>query len=97
MSSGFYQAALEGAYEARRMYQFGSPPLELTEVPSPADLDLQSIARTDYHRFLIAFGLSVPFGEGPEFRLPSRFEDVERPKPRETDVPDYQHPKAIYD
>ena len=97
MNSGFYQSALEGAYSALNMRQFGSPPLKLAEVPSPPDLELRSIAPKDYHRFLIAFGLSVPFSEGPEIRLPSRFEDVEIRKPREPDVPDYQDHKAIYD
>lgn len=97
MVSGFYQWAIVGAYTARKMYQYGSPPLELTRVPSPANLDLRSVPPTEYHRFLIAFGLSVPFGEGPEFRLPSRFEDVERPKVRESNVPNYQDHKDIYD
>ena len=97
MNSGFYQLALEGAYSARKMHQFGSPPLKLAEVPSPPGLDLRSIAPKDYHRFLIAFGLSVPPGEGPEFRLPSCFEDAEIKRPRESDIPDYQDHKAIYD
>ncbi len=97
MNSGFYQSALEGAYSARTLHHFGIPPLELAEVPSPPSLDLRSIVPKDYHRFLIAFGLSVPFGEGPEFRLPSCFKDAEIKKPQESDIPDYQDHKAIYD
>ena len=71
--------------------------MELAKVPAPADLDLRSIAAEDYHRFLIAFGLSVPFGEGPEVRLPSRFDDVEIKKPRATGIPDYEDHKAMFD
>ena len=96
MNSGFYQSALEGTYSARKMHQFGCPPLELAGVPFPPGFDLRSIATKDYHRFLIAFGLSVPFGEGPEIRLPSRFKDVEIEKPRESNIPDYQNHKDIY-
>jgi hypothetical protein len=27
----------------------------------------------DFMRFAISYGLSIPFGEGPEVRLPSQF------------------------
>lgn len=97
MDSGVYQSALESTYSAWNLHQFGIPPLELAEVPSTPDLGLRSIAPKDYHRFLIAFGLSVPFGERPEFRLPSRFKETEIKKPRQPDVPDYQDHKAIFD
>jgi hypothetical protein len=34
----------------------------------------------DFTRFAISYGLSIPFGEGPEIRLPSQFEDAEKPQ-----------------
>jgi hypothetical protein len=31
-------------------------------------------------RFAISYGLSIPFGEGPEVRLPSQFAKAEQPR-----------------
>lgn len=97
VNSNFYQSALVGTYEARNLKAWGIPPLELREVPAPQELDLRSIAPEDYHRMLVAFGLSVPFGEGPEVRLPSRFEVVKPKRRKRSDIPDYADHKAMFD
>lgn len=97
VNSHFYKASLKDTYEARVLKNLGIPPLTLTHVPAPQELNLQSIKPRDYHRFLVAFGLSVPFGEGPEFRLPSQFEKIDLPKAVSKCLPDYADQKAIFD
>ncbi len=97
VKSGFYQSAIREAYYSQKLQHFGIPPLDLREVPAPRNLDLLSISPQDYHRFLISLGLSVPFGQGPEFRLPSCFEDAEIKKPPQSEIPAYEDYKALFD
>ncbi len=97
-SSNFYQTAITDAYDRNTLRNFGVPPFELIEVPAPADLFMGSVAPSEYHRFLVAYGLSVPFGEGPEIRLPSQFKRVAPAKvSNKSTLPDYSDHKAIFD
>jgi hypothetical protein len=76
----------------------GIPPYELTEVPKPSDLEMDGLNVAEFRRFAIAYGLSVPFGEGPEIGLPSQFAEPERPKVRQPKgVVDYLDSKDAYD
>ena len=43
------------------------------------ELDLGSLNSTEYHRFLIAFGLSIRFGESPDFTLPGEHQPIDKP------------------
>ncbi|WP_170578457.1 hypothetical protein [Ruegeria arenilitoris] len=96
--SAFYQSAISMAYERNTLEFYGIPPFELIEVPAPPDLVMGSVPSSEYHRFLVAYGLSVPFGEGPEIRLPSQFERVKPAKVvSRSDLPDYDDHKAIFD
>ncbi|QOZ38462.1 hypothetical protein XH92_40065 [Bradyrhizobium sp. CCBAU 53421] len=62
----------------------------------PKDLALRD--GDDFTRFAISYGLSIPFGEGPEIRLPSRFKEAEPPKAwRPRDWVDYVDSKDVYD
>lgn len=94
----FYRIAISRAYESNSLKSYGVPPFELIEVPVPTDLQMQSVDPQEYHRFLIAYGLSVPFGEGPDIGLPSRFKIIvpERPE-RSTGMPEYGDHKDIFD
>ena len=70
----------------------------LTEVPKPSDLEMKGLDDDEFRRFAIAYGLSVPYGEGPEIGLPSQFPKVERPKMRQPKgVVDYLDSKDVYD
>ncbi|MDW9414206.1 hypothetical protein GOB15_06990 [Sinorhizobium meliloti] len=51
----------------------------------------------EFTRFAIAYGLSFPFGEGPDIGLPSQFGDAETP--RQWMAPgavDYADSKDVY-
>lgn len=53
------------------------PPYQLRQIPTPDDLAINGLDRKDFNRFAIAYGLSIPKGEGPEINLPSYFDTVE--------------------
>ena len=97
-ASPVYLHALDSAYHANGgLKNFGIPPFSLEEVPAPPDLMMQSADSSEYHRFLIAYGLSIPFGEGPDFEMPKNVKPAPRPQKRVTDVPDYLNHKDIFD
>ena len=98
VGSPFYHFAIGGTYENFKHGNYGIPPYSLIEVPPPPDLEMGSIDAHAYHRFLVAYGLSVPFGEGPEFQLPSAFDIIPPPKKAApVRVGDYLDSKDIYD
>lgn len=74
--SEFYCDAIASTYEKFKHRNAGVPPYALTSVPKPIDLKLGGIPEEDFNRFLIAYGLSIPFGEGAEVHLPRDFEDL---------------------
>ncbi len=96
-SSNWYQRSILSTYHAFGHLNAGIPPYQLREVPKPSDLDMGSLEEEAFRRFAIAYGLSIPYGEGPEISLPSEFEPVERKKPREQDVVEYIDTKDVYD
>lgn len=53
------------------------PPYQLRQIPTPDDLAINGLDQKDFNRFAIAYGLSIPRGEGPEINLPSYFDTVE--------------------
>lgn len=58
---------------------------------------MNGLDEEDFGRFSVAYGLSVPFGEGPEIGLPSEFEDAKRPTAKKpTNVVDYLDSKEAY-
>jgi hypothetical protein len=94
----FFQKAIISTYMRHNLGAFGVPPFELIEVPAPPDLQMQSVDPNEYHRFLIAYGLSVPFGEGPDIKLPSQFNvTVPTRSNRTIVIPDYGDHKDIFD
>lgn len=98
IGASFYLMSIANGYERNTLRNYNVPPFELIEVPHPPDLALGSVAHTDFHRFLVAYGLSTPYGEGPEIGLPSQF-SVLRPRQEEREpvVPDYLDQRDIYD
>jgi hypothetical protein len=94
----FYQKSISKGYERNGLKNFGVPPFELVQVPAPPDLLMGSVDLSEYHRFLIAYGLSVPFGEGPDIGLPSQLPEAPPMKATRTGgLPDYGDHKDIYD
>ena len=94
----FYQKSILRAYESNTLKNYGVPPFELIEVPTPSDLEMRCVDPHEYHRFLIAYGLSIPFGEGPDIGLPSQFEKLGPIRATGSiGLPDYADHKDIYD
>ena len=94
----WYQANIAHTYHDFGHHMLQIPPYELVRVPKPADLNMNGLDPNEYLRFVIAYGLSIPLGEGPDTNLPSKIADAERPqvvRPRE-DI-DYSNSKDIFE
>lgn len=96
--SEFYCDAIASTYQEFKHGAAGIPPYALTPVILPGDMDLGSIPEEDYHRFLIAYGLSTPYGEGAEINLPRQFDDIDKSGSikRVSDF-DYENTKDMFD
>lgn len=94
--SNWYRSTIESTYSVFKHSSAGVPPYKLLEVPRPSDL-LPSEHEDEFIRFAISYGLSIPFGEGPDIRLPSQLDVAEPPQrwsPR--DIVDYADSKDVY-
>lgn len=96
--SEFYCSAIASTYREFKHGNAGVPPYALTVVPRPEDMNLGAIPENDFHRFLIAYGLSIPYGEGAEVNLPREFDDVDRNASiKKMSEFDYENSKDIFD
>ena len=76
----------------------GVPPYELSEVGTPSDVKMNGLTAAEFGRFAVAYGLSVPSGEGPDIGLPSEFSYTEPPRVRQhANVVDYLDSKDVYE
>ena len=76
MSSDFYKDSIGGTYGDFHHARAGIPPYELDMSPKPVDLELGSLDEDDYHRMIVAYGLSIPSWK-TEIKLPSEIPDAE--------------------
>lgn len=81
-NSPFYQKAVLSTYDDFNHANAGIPRYELAEIPQPDDLDMGNVPKSDGHRFHVAYGLSIPMGEGPEIKLPREFDELSPTPPR---------------
>jgi hypothetical protein len=96
--SAWYQNAIVSTHEEFGHGNAGVPPYELTRVATPSDVRMSGLAAAEFGRFAVSYGLSVPYGEGPEIGLPSEFSEVERAQAqRPTEIVDYLNSKEVYD
>jgi hypothetical protein len=94
--SQWYGSTIGSTYAEFQQERAGVPPYKLLKVQSPKDLTLKEGA--DFTRFAVSYGLSIPFGEGPEVRLPSQFAKAEQPKPwSPPGLVNYADSKDVYD
>lgn len=94
----WYQHRISATYKEFNHHQAGIPPYKLIEVPRPKDLEMGHIPDLEFRRLSIAYGLSVPLGEGPEVRLPSQFKNAPPlPPSKPKHVIDYANSKDAYD
>jgi hypothetical protein len=74
--SRWYKETIESTHGEFKHSSMHIPPYSLTAVPRPKDLDMGRIGGDAFDRFAVAYGLSIPFGEGPDIGLPSQFENA---------------------
>jgi hypothetical protein len=77
--SSFYRHVVSSTYDMHRLEDANVRRYALADIPQPEDLDMAGVPPKHFHRFAIAYGLSVPPGELPDVTLPSQ---QDRPKPR---------------
>lgn len=95
--SSWYAEAISSTYKAFQHNNAGIPPYKIFQVPVPKDFSMAGAEGHDFNRYAISYGLSVPFGEGPEVGLPSEFSVAEPPKVRElAGVVSYSDSKDVY-
>ena len=96
--SAWYRTAIDSTYHRFKHDRGGIPPYKLLEVPKPADLSMRGLPVAEFRRFAVSYGLSIPFGEGPEVGLPSQFAIPEKPsQSTRAGVIDYSDSKDVYD
>ncbi len=78
--SEWYKGSIESTYTAFKHHSAGVPPYKLVEVPRPKDFIVPKGSADEFIRFAISYGLSFPFGEGPDIGLPSQFGAAEEPR-----------------
>lgn len=62
--------------------------IEVKELPFPKDdFDMSGIKPSYFHRFAVAYGLSIPEAETPEIKLPSRL-TIQPPQPAQPITPE---------
>jgi hypothetical protein len=72
--SQYYYETIQSTYSAFNHQYADVPPYQMKELPFPKDdFDMSGIKPSYFHRFAIAYGLSVPEAEAPEIKLPSCF------------------------
>jgi hypothetical protein len=76
--SPFYERVILGTHSSRRMQDASIPPFQIVPMPPPPDFDFGTVPSTEYHRFAVAYGLSIPVVEGPEFTPPGQIDDIEK-------------------
>jgi hypothetical protein len=78
--SPFYRKVVGSTYDIHRLENANVRRYGLADIPQPQDLDMAGIPAEHFHRFAIAYGLSVPPEELPDVELPSE-QDPATPRP----------------
>lgn len=77
----FYKQAIMDTHSAFHHKRAGIPYYTQKDIPSPKDLSMNGLEKREFHRFAIAYGLSIPEWDCPTIRLPSVMANAE---PEET-------------
>lgn len=93
--SHFYRQTIEGTHSAHRLEGANIRGYMLEKVPSPQDLALHGLPPSHFHRFAVAYGLSIPPGESGDLDLPSTVPPEPPRKPRPPDTRRYEDTKEI--
>jgi predicted nucleic acid-binding Zn-ribbon protein len=74
--TGFYQKAIMDTHTDFQHKSAGIPSYIKKNIPTPKDLSMSGLNH-EFHRFAVAYGLSIPEGDCPEVKLPSEMEKAE--------------------
>lgn len=72
--SEYYQDTIYATYDTFQLSSTGMPRYRMLDIPLPSDFSMKGIEEKHFHRFSIAYGLSIPDYQAPQFRLPSQFQ-----------------------
>ncbi|HEY9659683.1 MAG TPA: hypothetical protein V6C65_14585, partial [Allocoleopsis sp.] len=72
MVSNYYIDTIESTYDAFHLSSTGMPRYKMRNIPVPGDFSMSGLEEDDFHRFSIAYGLSIPDYDAPEFKLPTQ-------------------------
>lgn len=82
--TSFYKTAILDTHSDFQHKSAGIPSYIQKDVPTPKDLSMNGLTSDEFHRFAVAYGLSIPAGEAPKVRLPSLMENIEPELPGST-------------
>jgi hypothetical protein len=71
--SAYYQDTIYATYDTFKLSSTRMPRYRMLDVPRPRDFDMKGIDEQHFHRFSIAYGLSIPDYQAPGFDFPSNF------------------------
>lgn len=72
--SEYYQDTIYSTYDTFQLSSTGMPRYRMLDIPLPSDFSMKGIEQEHFHRFSIAYGLSIPDYQAPQFRLPRQFQ-----------------------
>lgn len=79
MVSNYYVDTIESTYDAFHLNSTGVPRYKMDKIPVPSDLNMSGLEGHHFHRFSIAYGLSIPDYDAPKFTLPTQIRDIPPP------------------
>lgn len=66
----FYRDAITSTYTDFNHHRADIKPYDLRAIPIPTKLTMSKLEKNVFNRFAIAYGLSIPYGEFPDFDFP---------------------------
>ncbi|GAB4200544.1 MAG: hypothetical protein Fur006_52120 [Coleofasciculaceae cyanobacterium] len=75
--TSFYKITILGTHSAFQHQKAGIPSYDQKAIPIPKDFSMNGLSSQDFHRFAVAYGLSIPEGDCPEIRLPSEMDKAD--------------------
>ncbi len=93
--SRFYRKTIASTYTWNQLDRVNVRQYVLEQVPVPRDLDMHGLPREQFHRFAVAYGLSIPPGESGHLDLPSTVPPEKPRQPRPPKVRPYENTKEI--
>jgi hypothetical protein len=87
-TSDYYKDTIPSTREVFKLGNAGVREFKMLDVPVPNDLEMNEIEETHFHRFAVAYGLSIPDYEVLNSKLPSKCPIHIPPRPRQKFTPD---------